>query len=68
MYFTNIRIPFLDNNVGLIVSVYKCNIFYSFTPRLSNEHSNFGWFNLFETVELLQPQYPPELINNVNSL
>lgn len=68
MYFTNIRIPFLDNNVGLIVSVYKCNIFYSFIPRLSNEHINFGWFNLFETIELLQPQYPPELINNLNIL
>lgn len=67
MYLTNIRVPFLDSNVGLIISVYKCNILDSFTPRLSDEHINFGWFTLFETIELLKNQYPSELINNLNS-
>lgn len=67
MHFTNIRVPFLDSNVGLIISVYKCNILDAFTPKLSNEHINFGWFNLFQTIELLKNQYPPELINNLNS-
>jgi 8-oxo-dGTP diphosphatase len=58
MFLTNIRISTVIGEVGLILSVYRCSISFTFTPQLSSEHTNFGWFSISESVELLKAQYP----------
>jgi 8-oxo-dGTP pyrophosphatase MutT (NUDIX family) len=65
MHLTNIRIPSRDADVGLIISVYTFDVFFEFTPELSDEHINFGWFDVFEAIGYLESQYPPELINDL---
>ena len=62
---TDIRIHSHGNDVGLILSIYKLSLDDAFTPRLSDEHSNFGWFTLMEAAELLKKQYPREFIENL---
>ena len=63
---TDIRIHSQGSDVGLILSIYRLNADRAFTPRLSDEHSNFGWFTLSEAAELLKKQYPREFIENLD--
>jgi len=65
MILTNIRISTNTGEVGLILSMYRCNIGSSFTPRLSQEHASFGWFKFSEAVDLLKNQYPVSLIEKI---
>ena len=65
MILTNIRISTSKGEVGLILSVYHCVIPCSFTPRLSSEHTNFGWFSVSESAELVKPQYPKAFIEKI---
>lgn len=65
MILTNIRIPTIIGEVGLILSIYRCNIRASFTPRLSEEHTGFDWFRLSEAAQLLKDQYPASLIEKI---
>lgn len=67
MRLTNRRISLLDGDVGLIFSIYKCNVVSDFTPHLSNEHINFGWFDVSEAIQLLKG-HTPELIEDLKKL
>ena len=65
MILTNLRISTSRGEVGLILSVYHCVIPSSFTPRLSSEHTNFGWFSISESAQLVKPQYPGAFIEKI---
>ncbi len=65
MILTNIRIPTSGGEVGLILSIYHCDISPSFTPRLSAEHTNFGWFSFYEMAQLLKDRYPEAFIEKM---
>lgn len=64
MILTNIRVPSAMGEVGLILSIYRCNINSSFTPRLSTEHTGFGWFSFSESSQLLN-QYPIAFVEKI---
>ena len=68
MVLTNIRIPIYDDSVGLIFSIFRCNLSIPFQPILSSEHINFGWFTPFEASQKLKVQYPIEFIENLARL
>lgn len=65
MHLTKIRIPQGDKDVGLIISVYAFDVVFDFTPQLSDEHSNYGWFEFDTAIDYLLPQYPEELISDL---
>lgn len=68
MLLTNIRIRTQDDEVGLIFSVFRCDISGPFDPVLSDEHTNFGWFTPLEAAQKLINQYPIEFIENLSRL
>ncbi|MCB1108085.1 MAG: NUDIX domain-containing protein [Chlamydiia bacterium] len=68
MHLTNVRIPSHGNDVGLILSIYRCDLDYDFTPKLSYEHIHFDWFNVVDAVQLLKPRYPASIISDVIAL
>lgn len=65
---TEIRIPIDDDSVGLLFSIFRCNLSIPFQPILSSEHINFGWFTPFEATQKLKSQYPNEFIVNLAKL
>lgn len=65
MALTNIRIPALEGDVGLIFSIFLINISESFNPILSDEHVNSEWFSPLITAEKLKKQYPSEFIEKI---
>lgn len=65
---TDIRIPIYEDSVGLIFSIFRCNLSVPFQPILSSEHINFGWFTPFEAAQKLKVQYPIEFIENLSCL
>ncbi len=65
MALTNIRIPALEGDVGLIFSIFLVNISESFDPILSDEHVDFEWCSLLNTAEKLKKQYPSEFIEKI---
>jgi len=65
MVQTNIRIPVLEGDVGLIFSIFLINIAESFDPILSDEHVDFEWCTLLNTAENLKKQYPSEFIEKI---
>ncbi|NDD59386.1 MAG: NUDIX domain-containing protein [Chlamydiae bacterium] len=68
MVLTNIRIPIQDSHVGLILSIYLYDLQAAFTPILSIEHTDFGWFSQKEAAELLKHQYPLDMIDRLGAL
>jgi len=64
MTLTNIRIPLSDSEVGLIYAVYRCEV-EAFTPLLSTEHIDFGWFAPHEAAQKLLPQCPPTFLEKL---
>ncbi len=58
MFLTDTRIPINNENVGLIFSVFLCDV-PSFSPRLSEEHIRFEWFTAVEAAQKLT-QLPTE--------
>lgn len=68
MIVTDIRIPTPESDVGLILSIYRHDMHATFSPLLSTEHSNFGWFNVAEVAQLLKNQYPSEFIESLGTL
>jgi 8-oxo-dGTP diphosphatase len=54
---TDIRIQNTQEDVGLIFSIYLCDINYMFSPQLSDEHINFKWLLSCECLKKLK-QYP----------
>lgn len=67
MILTDIRIPFENDNVGLIFSIFLCNILVPFHPKLSDEHKNFDWFTPLEASQKLI-QYPNDFRENLARL
>jgi 8-oxo-dGTP diphosphatase len=65
MVLTNMRIPTPMGEVGLVLFVYRHEISSIFSPRLSSEHTNFGWFTFLEAVELLKNQYSEVFIEKI---
>jgi 8-oxo-dGTP pyrophosphatase MutT (NUDIX family) len=65
MVLTDIRIPIGDYSVGLIFSIFRCNLSKPFQPVLSKEHINFGWFTPLEASQKLKAQYPVEFIDKL---
>jgi len=65
MALTDIRIPALEGDVGLIFSIYLINISESFNPILSDEHVDSEWCTVLNAVEKLKTQYPREFIERM---
>lgn len=68
MVLTDIRIPIYEDSVGLIFSIFRCNLLRPFQPILSSEHINFGWFSPLEASQKLKAQYPLEFIEKLTIL
>src|SRR3989344_4842049 len=66
---SNIRIPLKDgSDVGLILSVYVCDVGEVDEIRLSKEHIDYGWFTVKEATKLLAFKYPEELTGLLREL
>lgn len=65
MVLSNIRIPLEKENVGLILSVYACNIAENAKIKLSEEHTEYAWFTPEEAAKLLEYKYPTEFTDVV---
>jgi 8-oxo-dGTP pyrophosphatase MutT (NUDIX family) len=68
MILTNLRIPTIQGEVGLILSVYRGNIDSSFIPLLSSEHIDFDWFSFSDSALLLKDQYPATFVDKIAQL
>lgn len=67
MFLTDIRIPTSQSNVGLIFSIFLCEIAFSFDPRLSAEHVGFEWcFPRLAAQKLTQ--FPADFRNKLENL
>jgi len=64
----NIRIPVGDKTVGLILSSYVCNVGNVSQIKLSDEHTEFGWFTPQEAEKLLAVKYPQEFVDKISEL
>ena len=65
MVLSNIRIPMGTDTVGLILAVYECSIPDNSTIQLSNEHIEYGWFDIKAAKQLLSIKYPQEFIEKI---
>lgn len=66
-FLTNTRIPLLNSEVGLILSVYLYPVQEVFTPQLSEEHINYKWVTMEEFTSELDEAYPypPSLLEKL---
>ncbi len=63
-----IRVSTKDNDsLGLIFSIYTCTLQCDDQIKLSNEHTQAGWFSLKEATELLQG-FPTEFTEKLKTL
>lgn len=67
MVLSNIRIPLKDGEVGLILSIYECNIDNKQAFTLSEEHAEYGWFAPKKAAKLLAFKYPSEFTKVVSN-
>src|SRR3989338_139731 len=65
MVLSNIRIPWNNSDTGLIISVYVCEVNEPAEVILSNEHTEFRWFEPKEAGALLQVKYPKEFTEKI---
>jgi 8-oxo-dGTP pyrophosphatase MutT (NUDIX family) len=69
MFLSNIRIPINEKeHIGLVLSVYSCEIPQDASIALSEEHTAYDWFSPVEAAKLLSFKYPKEFTKVVNSL
>lgn len=68
MVLSNIRIPVGEENVGLILGVYSCDIPEGSTIVLSDEHVAYDWFSPAEAAKLLLVKYPKDLCDQVAAM
>ncbi|OGZ95241.1 MAG: hypothetical protein A2847_00120 [Candidatus Sungbacteria bacterium RIFCSPHIGHO2_01_FULL_50_25] len=68
MVLSNIRIPRDGTDTGLILSVYTCRVEEPISVILSNEHTEFRWFESKEAGALLQIKYPKEFTEKISVL
>lgn len=65
---SNRRIPLEKEDVGLILATYLCDISGAVSICLTEEHVDFGWFELRKASELLRIGYPAELTEKLANL
>ncbi|TSC75411.1 MAG: 7,8-dihydro-8-oxoguanine triphosphatase [Parcubacteria group bacterium Gr01-1014_33] len=63
-----LRIPIKDSDVGLILSIYICEIDPREEIRLSKEHTEYMWTSLAKAAHLLSFKYPAECTEKVRGL
>lgn len=68
MVLSNIRIPVGDESVGLILSIYECNIPKDIPITISDEHLGYKWFSPAHAAHLLGVKYPVEFCEQVERL
>jgi len=69
MVLSNIRIPISKNkDVGLILASYICEVENIKNIRISDEHTEYKWFNPSKASELLKVKYPKEFIEKLSKL
>lgn len=68
MFLTNIRIPIQEEDVGLIFSIFKCQILEIFHPVLSEEHINFEWMKPLQAAEKLGKNYSQEFLEKLANI
>src|SRR3989344_122029 len=68
MVLSNIRIPRDGTDTGLILSVYTCRVEEPISVILSNEHTEFRWFESKEAGALLQIKNPKEFTEKISVL
>lgn len=62
----NIRIPLKDGtNVGLILAIYLCDVTNYEKVIISEEHTEYKWFEPKEASELLKIKYPTEFTDKI---
>lgn len=64
----NIRIPVDNDTVGLILSSYLCDVGNASNIKISDEHTEFGWFSPQEAENLLAVKYPKEFVDKISEL
>jgi len=67
MVLSNIRIPQVDGSFGLILGIYVCDVGNIDKIIISDEHTEYGWFNPQEVAGLLQVKYPPEFCEKISN-
>lgn len=68
MVLSPLRIPLDDTDVGLILSVYICEVEGTERIKLSREHLEASWFTPKEASELLRFKYPKEFTEKILEL
>lgn len=70
MVLSKIRIPIEDDSVGLILSVYECEVedVTSDDIKLSEERVEAKWFSPREASKLLAFKYPAEFTQKIANL
>ncbi len=68
MVISPLRIPLKDGgDVGLILSVYRCDLGEDQPIRISDEHTEYAWFAPQEAARLLQFKYPKEFTDKIGA-
>jgi 8-oxo-dGTP diphosphatase len=65
MMLTDRRIPFQNDDVGLVLATYFCEISGDRPICLSEEHTDFGWFEPDIAAHLLMKNHPSELTDRL---
>lgn len=60
---SNLTIPVGDDEVGLVLMVYKVKLAEDSVIVLNGEETDFAWFEPVQAAELLAIKYPVELTN-----
>lgn len=68
MVLSPLRIPVNGGDVGLILSVYVCEIGEVGDIHISDEHLDFGWFSANQAAELLSYKFPREFVDMLRKL
>ena len=69
MLISNIEIPLEgEHRAGLVLSTYDCVLNEEVEIKLSEEHTEYGWFSLKEAALLLSYKYPVKFIEKVKEL
>ncbi len=65
MVLTERRIKLQTEDVGLILSVYRCRVRGEQDVRISEEHADYAWFEAVDAAEALKGSFPVELIDKL---
>lgn len=68
MVLANFRIPQQGGDVGLILGIYQCKVKADAKIVLSDEHTEYGWFNPAEAAELIKLKYPENFTQKIAAL